>query len=122
MKLDRIEKTPEIGDYVFCSRWGDRSPSDPWEIGILEEILMTDNKQCYRVAMSKSPQTLTGIRLFSHCQVINHLQGVLILGFYPSLEGTDWRTWNERIKTLKSKSVINFFKWFLNPKDPTEED
>lgn len=110
MKLDRIEKPPEIGDYVFCSKWGDRSPSDGWAIGVLE----SSDENRYKVS--------SWFLNFRHCQVINQVQGLLIMGFYPSLEGTDLRIWNKRVNDLGDEEVINFFRWFLDPKEPTEDD
>jgi hypothetical protein len=110
MDLNKIEKEPKIGDYVFCSRWSDRSPSDRWCVGILKEI----TESGYFIVEGSN-------RRHPNCQVINHLQGVLILGFYPPLEGSDWRTWGDRIKSLGDQDVVEFFNWFLNPPDPSLE-
>lgn len=111
MDLQKIEKCPEVGDYVFCSQWSDRSPSDPWNIGILKEI--TENGH-FIVEGSN--------RAYRNCQVVSHLQGILILGFYPSLEGSDWRGWKSRVKSLSDQNVIDFFNWFLKPSEEDYQD
>lgn len=115
MNLDVIQKKPKIGDYVFCSKWSDRSPSDPWCVGILEELMDSRGGRRYFKVAGRD-------RKYPNCQVINPVQGLLILGFYPQLECTDWRTWAERVDALGDEQVIGFFKWFLNPKSPTEGD
>ena len=26
------------GDYVLCTRWSDRDPDDPWQVGFLDRV------------------------------------------------------------------------------------
>lgn len=101
MDLKRIEKAPEAGNYVFCSRWSDRSPKDPWAIGFLE--IAGDNV----FKLENAP------RSFGHCQVITPLQGVLIMGLYPALERAEPSDWEAIIKLLEDEEAIAFYKWFL---------
>ncbi len=114
MDLKKVEREPKIGDYVFCSRWSDRSPNDPWGVGILKEFINSRGGCKYFIVEGSD-------RRYPNCQVITHLQGILILGFYPPLEGTDWRTWGDRVKSIGDQDVIDFFNWFLNPPDPSLE-
>jgi hypothetical protein len=117
MNLELIEKSPEIGDYVFCARSSDRSPNEGWSVGILATI--NEYPDNYYKKMYKTSDWAWE---FPFCMVITPLQGALILGVYPSLGRIDWRLWNKEINELADESVISFFRLLFDPKEPTEDD
>lgn len=39
-------KNPKIGEYLFCSRWCDADPQDPWCVGFVNRI-MIDQRGTY---------------------------------------------------------------------------
>ena len=79
---NREMKSPQIGDYVFCSGWADGTPYDPWRVGFLEKIETIVNisgvRKYYYVDFDKHH--------YKHCKKITQEHGTMICEVYPACE------------------------------------
>lgn len=60
-------KTPKIGLYVLACIWPDKSFEDPWAVGYIDKILITQNKTYVTVEKNN--------RYFNHFWKISEQEG-----------------------------------------------
>lgn len=105
-----MKKTPEVGDYVLGTKWGDGHQTDPFAVGYVKTVTDYYGEPICEIA-DENGKTI--IRTARRCEVISERVGntlveaikMGILGDMPGLLPHSMWHWRRKIKTLRN--VIN---------------